>query len=154
MSYPTHEEIKTFIKEHGLTDEDLCIKERLDPDDDCSEMGINLGYIWSFGYNCWFDKDKTYTTKEEEILDLFKNDGEFKLPKRIVTVTIERHYSKTATIEVEVDDDLIDEALQEFLSGDDVINDELEEALGSASLDGDDTIYEYSDPTNNDGGHL
>jgi len=76
------------------------------------------------------------------------------MSKRTVTVTIERHYSKTATIEVEVDDNLTGEALQEFLSNDDAINDELEDALGSASLIGDDTIYEYSDPTNNDGGHL
>jgi hypothetical protein len=154
MSYPTQEEIREFIATHGLSDDDLCAKECLDPDDDCSEMGINLGYIWSFGYNCWFDKDKTYTDREEQILDLFKNDGEFKLPKRTVTVTIERHYSKTATIEVEVDDDLVDEDLQEYLTNDEVINDQLENALSEASLQGDDTIYEYSDPTNNDGGHL
>jgi hypothetical protein len=154
MSYPTHEEIKNFIATHGLTDEDLCAKERLDPDDDCSEMGINLGYIWSFGYNCWFDKDANYTAKEEQILDLFKDDGNFKLPNRTVTVTIERHYSKTATIEVEVGDELVDEDLHEYLTNDELINDQLENALSEASLQGDDTIYEYSDPTNNMGGHL
>ena len=154
MSYPTHEEIKEFIATHGLSDDDLCVKECLDPDDDCSEMGINLGYIWSFGYNCWFDKDKTYTDREEQILELFKNDHDFKLPKRTVTVTIERHYSKTATIEIEVDDALVDEDLQEYLTNDELINDQLENALSEASLQGDDTVYEYSDPTNNDGGHL
>jgi len=74
--------------------------------------------------------------------------------KKIVSVTIERHYSKQATIEVEVDDNLIDEDLQEFLTHDEKINDLLEEALAQDSLSADDTIYEYSDPTNGDGGHL
>ena len=154
MSYPTHEEIKNFIATHGLSDDDLCAKECLDPDDDCSEMGINLGYIWSFGYNCWFDKDKSYTDKEEQILELFKNDHDFKLPKRTVTVTLTRTYSKTATVEVEVEDNLTGEDLQEFLTTDNDIDYELEEALASASLDGGDDEYEYSDPTNYDGGHL
>lgn len=154
MSYPTHEEIRKFIATHGLSDEDLCIKERLDPDDDCSEMGINLGYVWSFGYNCWFDKDKSYTAKEEQILELFKNDHDFKLPNRTVTVTLTRTYSKTATIEVEVEDSLTGEALQEFLTTDEDIDNQLENALGEASLDGGDDEYEYSDPINYDGGHL
>ena len=137
-----------------MSDDDLCAKERLDPDDDCSEMGVNLGYIWSFGYNCWFDKDKPYTDREEQILELFKNDHDFKLPKRTVTVTLTRTYSKTASIEVEVDDDLVDEDLQEFLTIDEDIDNQLENALSEASLQDDDTIYEYQDPTNNDGGHL
>jgi hypothetical protein len=74
--------------------------------------------------------------------------------KRIVSVTIERHYSKQATIEVEVDDDLVGEDLQEFLTHDEKIDDLLENALAEDSLSADDTIYEYQDPTNNDGGHL
>lgn len=74
--------------------------------------------------------------------------------KKIVSVTIERHYSKQATIEVEVDDNLIEEDLQEFLTHDEKINDLLEEALAQDSLSADDTIYEYQDPTNGDGGHL
>ena len=74
--------------------------------------------------------------------------------KRIVSVTIERHYSKQATIEVEVDDDLVDEDLQEFLTHDEKINDLLENALAEDRLSADDTIYEYQDHTNNDGGHL
>lgn len=154
MSYPTHEEIKNFIATHGLSDDDLCAKECLDPDDDCSEMGINLGYIWSFGYNCWFDKDKNYTAKEEQILDLFKNDAYFKLPKRTVTVTATRYYSKQTTIEVEVDDALVDEDLHEYLTNDEIIESQIEEGISEASLVGEDTEYEYSDPTNHDGGHL
>lgn len=154
MSYPTKEEIKNFIATHGLSDDDLCAKECLDPDDDCSEMGINLGYIWSFGYNCWFDKDKNYTAKEEQILDLFKNDAYFKLPKRTVTVTATRYYSKQTTIEVEVDDALVDEDLHEYLTNDEIIENLIEEGISEASLVGEDTEYEYSDPTNHDGGHL
>jgi hypothetical protein len=154
MSYPTHEEIRNFIATHGLSDDDLCAKECLDPDDDCSEMGINLGYIWSFGYNCWFDKDKNYTAKEEQILDLFKNDAYFKLPKRTVTVTATRYYSKQTTIEVEVDDALVDEDLHEYLTNDEIIESQIEEGISEASLVGEDTEYEYSDPTNHDGGHL
>jgi len=73
---------------------------------------------------------------------------------KIVSVTIERHYSKQATIEVEVDDNIIDDELQTFLTNDDAINELLENALFDSSLIGDDTIYEYQDPTNNDGGHL
>ena len=154
MSYPTKEEIKNFIATHGLSDDDLCAKECLDPDDDCSEMGINLGYIWSFGYNCWFDKDKSYTAKEEQILDLFRNDAYFKLPKRTVTVTATRYYSKQTTIEVEVDDALVDEDLHEYLTNDEIIENLIEEGISEASLVGEDTEYEYSDPTNHDGGHL
>lgn len=154
MSYPTKEEIKNFIATHGLSDDDLCAKECLDPDDDCSEMGINLGYLWSFGYNCWFDKDKSYTAKEEQILDLFKNDAYFKLPKRTVTVTATRYYSKQTTIEVEVDDAMVDEDLHEYLTNDEIIDNLIEEGLGDASLVGDDTKYEYQDPTNQTGGHL
>ena len=154
MSYPTKEEIRNFIATHGLSDDDLCAKECLDPDDDCSEMGINLGYIWSFGYNCWFDKDKSYTAKEEQILDLFKNDAYFKLPKRTVTVTATRYYSKQTTIEVEVDDALVDEDLHEYLTNDEIIENLIEEGISEASLVGEDTEYEYSDPTNHDGGHL
>jgi hypothetical protein len=74
--------------------------------------------------------------------------------KRIVSVTIERHYSKQATIEVEVDDSIVGEELQEFLTHDEKIDDLLENALAEDSLSADDTIYEYQDPTNGDGGHL
>jgi hypothetical protein len=74
--------------------------------------------------------------------------------KKIVFVTIERHYSKQATIQVEVDDELVDSELQEFLTNDKDIDDKLEEALAQDALSADNTIYEYQDPTNNDGGHL
>ena len=73
---------------------------------------------------------------------------------KIVSVTIERHYTKSATIEVEVDENLKDEELREYLTESGEIDDLLEDALSEATLFDDDTIYEYQDPTNNDGGHL
>lgn len=75
---------------------------------------------------------------------------------KIVSVTLTRTYYKTTTIEVEVDENLVDEELQEFLTTDKEIDDQLENGLGDASLVGclGDDEYEYSDPTKNDGGHL
>lgn len=73
---------------------------------------------------------------------------------RKVLVTIERHYSKQATIEVEVDENIVGEELQNYLMENEDIDTLLENALAEDSLSGDDTIYEYQDPTNNDGGHL
>jgi hypothetical protein len=74
--------------------------------------------------------------------------------KSIVSVTIERHYTKQATIEVEVDDSIVGEELQEYLTNDEQVDELLEDALFESTLFGDDTIYEYQDPTNGDGGHL
>jgi len=76
------------------------------------------------------------------------------MKKRTVSVTIERHYSKQVTIEVEVDENLVGEELQEFLTDSVEIDNRLEEALHQRNLIIDDTIYEYQDPTNGDGGHL
>ena len=73
---------------------------------------------------------------------------------KIVSVTIERHYAKQATIEVEVDENLVGEELREYLTESGEIDDLLEDELFEATLFGDDTIYEYQDPTNTDGGHL
>jgi hypothetical protein len=73
---------------------------------------------------------------------------------RKVSVTIERHYSKSATIEVEVDDNIVGEDLQAFLTESEEIDTLLENALADDTLSGDDTFYKYQDLTNNDGGHL
>jgi len=73
---------------------------------------------------------------------------------RKVLVTIERHYSKQATIEVEVDENIVGEELQNFLMESKHIDTLLENALAEDSLSGYDTIYEYQESTNNDGGHL
>jgi hypothetical protein len=76
------------------------------------------------------------------------------MTKKIVSVTIERHYSKQATIQVEVDEELVGDELQAFLTEDKEIDEKLEEALAQDSLVIDETVYEYQDPTNNFGGHL
>ena len=73
---------------------------------------------------------------------------------RKVSVTIERHYSKQATIEVEVDENIVGEDLQAFLTESEEIDTLLENALAEDDLSGDETIYEFSDPINGDGGHL
>lgn len=73
---------------------------------------------------------------------------------KIVSVTMTRNYFKTATIEVEVDENLKDEELQEFLTNDVAIDLRMENEISESSLDGGDDEWEYSDPTNNDGGHL
>lgn len=73
---------------------------------------------------------------------------------KIVSVTMTRTYFKTATIEVEVDENLNDEELQEFLTNDVAIELRMENEISEASLDGGDDEWEYSDTTNNDGGHL
>ena len=74
--------------------------------------------------------------------------------KRIVTIEVTRYYSKTAMVEVAVDDELVDDALVDFLTNDEDLDNDLENALFDASLVGEDTTYEYSDITNNMGGHL
>ena len=76
------------------------------------------------------------------------------MSKRIVTITATRYYSKQTTIEIEVENTMVDEDLHEYLTNDEIINDQLENGLGEASLQGDDTKYEFQDPTNNYGGHL
>jgi hypothetical protein len=73
---------------------------------------------------------------------------------KIVSVTMTRTYFKTATIEVEVDENLKDEELQEFLTNDVAIDLRMENAISEDDLNGGDDEWEYSDPTNNDGGHL
>ena len=76
------------------------------------------------------------------------------MAKRIVTVEVTRYYSKTTTVEVEVDDDLVGEDLVDYLTNDEKLDDRFEDAIYNASLNGEDTTYEYSDPTNQTGGHL
>lgn len=73
---------------------------------------------------------------------------------RKVTVTLTRTYSKEAIIELDVDENIKDEELQDFLTENEEINSRLENELSEASLDGGDDTYEYSDPMNYDGGHL
>lgn len=76
------------------------------------------------------------------------------MSKRIVTVEVTRYYSKTSSVDIFVDNDLVDEALIEFLTNDDDLNEDLENAIFSATLIEDDTKYEFQDTVNNLGGTL
>ena len=76
------------------------------------------------------------------------------MSKKTVTILVTRNYYKTASIEVEVDENLKDEELQNYLTESSEIDDEIEDALYESSLQVADTEYLYEDPHNNDGGHL
>mgnify|MGYP003582854929 CR=1 FL=1 len=76
------------------------------------------------------------------------------MSKKTVTILVTRNYYKTASIEVEVDENLKDEELQNYLTESSEIDDEIEDALYAGSLQVADTEYLYEDPHNNDGGHL
>ena len=76
------------------------------------------------------------------------------MSEKTVTILVTRNYYKTASIEVEVDENLKDEELQNYLTESSEIDDEIEDALYESSLQVADTEYLYEDPHNNDGGHL
>lgn len=76
------------------------------------------------------------------------------MSKKIVTVQVTRYYSKTGTVEVEVDTSLVGDELVEFLTHDVLMDIRYEDAIADASLVGDDTTYEWQDPTDNNGGTL
>ena len=74
--------------------------------------------------------------------------------KKIVTIEVTRYYSKTNTVEIEVDNDLVFDDLVNYLSADEELDNRFEIALAEAQLVGEDTTYEWQDPTNQTGGTL
>lgn len=76
------------------------------------------------------------------------------MSKKKITLTITRYYSKQTSIEIEVWEDLKGDALVNFLTNDTELDNQIEEGLGNASLNGDDTKYEYYDKKELMGGHL
>ena len=76
------------------------------------------------------------------------------MSKKIVTVQITRYYSKTSTVEIEVDTTLVGDELVDYLTNDEDVDDLLENAIADASLVGENTTYEWQDPTDNNGGTL
>ena len=76
------------------------------------------------------------------------------MSKKIVTVEVTRYYSKTSTVEIEVDDTLVGEELVDYLTNDEEVNDMFENAIGDASLVGENTTYEWQDSTDSNGGTL
>lgn len=74
--------------------------------------------------------------------------------KRLVTVEVTRYYSKTSTVQIEVSNSLIDDELVDYLTNDEEVDSLFEDAIADASLVGDETTYEWQDPTNETGGTL
>jgi len=76
------------------------------------------------------------------------------MSKKIVTVEVTRYYSKTGTVEIEVDTTLVGEELVDYLTNDEDIDNMFEKAIGDTSLVGENTTYEWQDPTDSNGGTL
>lgn len=75
--------------------------------------------------------------------------------KRKVQLTVTRYYSKQISIEVEIDEDIKDDKLVDYLVENRDIENDIEMALlKNELLTTDDTTYEYSDDVNNSGGHF
>ena len=73
---------------------------------------------------------------------------------RKVTVTATRYYSKQTTIEVDVPVEIQGDELIDFLTLNKKLDIKIDEGLAQDSLEIDDTIFEFDDPTNIFGGHL
>ena len=73
---------------------------------------------------------------------------------RKVTVTATRYYSKQTAVEIDVPVNIQDDELIDFLTENEELDKQIEEGLFRDSLSADDDTYEFSDPTNNFGGHL
>lgn len=74
--------------------------------------------------------------------------------KRIVTINVARYYSKMTSVEIEVDEKLVDEDLIDYLTEDEALQEILEKAISQAFIERDDTTYEFQDTVNNFGGTL
>lgn len=75
--------------------------------------------------------------------------------KRKVQLTVTRYYSKQISIEVEIDEDIKDDKLVDYLVENRDVDNDIEIALlKNELLTTDDTTYEYSDDVNNSGGHF
>jgi len=76
------------------------------------------------------------------------------MSKKIVTVEVTRYYSKTSTVEIEVDTTLVGDELVDYLTNDEDVDDLLENAIADASLVGENTTYAWQDSTDSNGGTL
>ena len=76
------------------------------------------------------------------------------MEKRIVKVEVTRYYSKTGLVLVEVDSNVVDDELVDYLTNYEDLDSKYEDALSGANLIGEETTYEWDDPTNNTGGTL
>jgi hypothetical protein len=73
---------------------------------------------------------------------------------RKVNVTVTRYYSKQVEVEVDVPNEIGDDQIQDWLIENDDLNERVGYALDKAILYDDEDEWEFSDPENNNGGHL
>lgn len=73
---------------------------------------------------------------------------------RKVTVTATRYYSKQTTVEIDVPVNIQNDDLIDFLTVNEELDNKIEEGLYQDTLSADDDTFEFSDETNNFGGHL
>jgi hypothetical protein len=73
---------------------------------------------------------------------------------RKVTVTMNRYYSKQVSVEIDVDVNIKDDELQDFLTENEELDSQLQKSLETAALVVDEDTYEFQDPTNDFGGSL
>lgn len=76
------------------------------------------------------------------------------MAKRKVTVTATFYYSKQVSVEVEVDAEIKDDDLIDYLSFNEELDKEIENRMDKAELSVDDSTFEYHDSENEFGGHL
>ena len=72
---------------------------------------------------------------------------------RKVTVTVTRYYSKQTEVEVDVPNEIGDDQIQDWLTENNDLTERVENGLESGLYQDNDT-WEFSDPENNNGGHL
>lgn len=73
---------------------------------------------------------------------------------RKVTVTVTRYYSKQTEVEVDVPNEIGDDQIQDWLTENDDLTQRVENALERSGLYQDEDNWEFSDPENQNGGHL
>lgn len=73
---------------------------------------------------------------------------------RKVTVTVTRYYSKQTEVEVDVPNEIGDDEIQDWLTENDDLTQRVENGLERSGLYQDEDKWEFSDPENNNGGHL
>ena len=73
---------------------------------------------------------------------------------RKVTVTATFYYSKQVSVEIEVDAEIKDDDLIDYLTYNEELDKEIENCMAKAELSVDDANYEYHDEENFSGGHL
>ena len=65
-----------------------------------------------------------------------------------------RYYSKQVSVEIDVDENIKDDELQDYLTENEELDSKLKSKLSEQSLIVDEDTFEFQDPINGFGGHL